>query len=70
LRFSWVTDADYLSEKLTHILDIADRVACKVYDGQLDLWITRENLKDIAEGFARSVRSVGNFFGGVDEKNI
>jgi hypothetical protein len=68
IRFSWGTDSDYLKEKLTEILDVADRLGCRVYDGQLDIWITRENVESIAEGFVRQASSVIKMLGTIDKK--
>jgi hypothetical protein len=65
-RFSWGAEPDLLVLDLTGLLDLADRIGCRLYDGQLDIWITRENLNDIADGFARSARSIGALFGAVD----
>lgn len=67
-RFSWGSEPEELIRDLTGLLDLADRLGCRLYDGQLKLWITRENLKEIAEGFARSARSIVGLIGEVDEE--
>jgi hypothetical protein len=68
IRFSWGTDPDYLVKKLHEILDFADRLGCKLYDGQLDMWITRENIESIAEGFVKQASSIAKLFGTVDDQ--
>lgn len=66
-RFSWGSDPDQLLKDLTELLDLADRLGCRLYDGQLDLWITRENLNSIAEDFDRHAGSIARLLGTVDE---
>jgi hypothetical protein len=59
-RFSWASEPDELVRALTGLLDLADRLGCRLYDGQLDLWITRENLNEIMKHFNKqSERAIG-----------
>jgi hypothetical protein len=67
-RFSWGSEPEELVQGLTELLDLADRLGCRLYDGQLDIWITRENVESIAEGFTRSASSILKLFGTVDKQ--
>lgn len=62
-RFSWGSEPEELAKDLTGLLDLADRLGCRLYDGQIELWITRENIDDIAEGFLKGAENIANMFG-------
>ena len=68
VHFSWGTEPEDLMTDLSEILDLADKLGCKVYDGQLDTYITRENLDKIAIGFAKMAGKVIGLFGTVDKE--
>lgn len=67
-RFSWGSDQHYLVKQLETYCDLAEKVGFRVYDGQLNIWLTRETLNSIVEGFSRSARSIVELFGTVDEQ--
>jgi len=68
VHISWGSEPEELITELTKILDLADKLGCKVYDGQLDMYITRENLDKIAIGFAKMAGKVIGYFGTVDKE--
>lgn len=68
VHFSWGTEPEDLITDLSDILELADKLGCKVYDGQLDMYITCENLDKTAIGFGRMAGKVIGLFGTVDKE--
>lgn len=63
IRLSWATEQQEFIEILKNMLELAERIGCRVYDGQLQEYVTCENLDGIAKGFLKAAGNMGNMFG-------
>ena len=64
MRLSWGTGDAFVSI-LEDILDFADRAGCRVYDGQQDVYATRETLEELAGKFFDTSRKIVGMLGQV-----
>ena len=53
IRMSWAEDPESIRERLKYILELADRLGCRVYDGQIKEYLTKDNLDTMETKFAK-----------------
>lgn len=68
IRISWSTNRDELVKILGIIINMANDIGCKVYDGQLHEYVTHENMYKIIDFFSMGRKQVKDLFGITDIK--
>jgi Leucine-rich repeat (LRR) protein len=63
VRFSWGQDPKMMYEDIKAILEIADSVGCRVYDGQIQQYINYDNIGEIISCIRKASRNVIGFIG-------
>ena len=66
IRLSWGTDPYHMHDILKTILELAEKVGCRVYDGQLGDYVTVDNLDQVLGFFEGERNSFENAIGFVD----
>lgn len=63
-RLSWGTTRENFRSIMEIIFDFSEKVSCRVYDGQIQDFITRENWQNLLEeGFFHSASKIANLLG-------
>lgn len=63
IRISWAEDSEEMISCLTDIMNLADKVGCRVYDGQIQQFITRETIDKVEASHGKSGRMIINMLG-------
>ena len=63
VRFRWDEPVESFAGTVKKILDLADSIGCRIYDGQLQNYVTVFNLKRIEEIFIQGSKSYEEIFG-------
>lgn len=58
IRMSWAEDAESMTANLMYLLDLADKLSCRVFDAQVQEYVTRENLGAIVLRFSKIARNI------------
>lgn len=62
-RMSWAEDPESVMEDLRYIIKLADRIGCRLYDGQIGEYLTTANLDTMRSRFAKSAGIVIGLIG-------
>ena len=67
VRLSWAEDPGTFRKKMRYLLAFAERIGCRLYDGQAAAYVTLASLVDIEKGYARMAAQVMNQLGVASE---
>ena len=63
IRLSWGEAPAGFMQKLGYILELADKIGCRVYDGQNRAYLTKVNLEKVRSAFSKDADIVIGMFG-------
>jgi hypothetical protein len=69
IRLSWGQDPREMRGIIKAILDLADSLGCRVYDGQIQQYVTIQNIDDVMAQFRRTASWVVGMFGAASDSD-
>lgn len=63
VRMSWMEDEESMPGRLDYILGVAEKLGCRVYDGQIKEYVSRHSVAAIASRFAKTAGMITGLIG-------